>query len=79
MFFVGSKRMYRSYALWSSLWGTNMKRTAVNIYERRVPTLLRFNFLPVPWGTSAGVLAGACAPGGICIPVQLLDGMLLGS
>lgn len=25
--------------------------------------------IPVLWGTSAGVLAGAWAPGGICMPV----------
>lgn len=31
------------------------------------------------WGTSAGVLAGAWAPGGICIPVKLLVGVLLAS
>lgn len=31
------------------------------------------------WGTSAGVLAGAWAPGGTCMPVKLLVGVLLAS
>lgn len=31
------------------------------------------------WGTSAGVFAGAWAPGGICMPVKLVVGVLLAS
>lgn len=31
------------------------------------------------WGTSAGVLAGAWAPGGICMPVKLVVGVLFAS
>ena len=56
-----------------------MRKSALLVYERKSSKLVNLNFLPALEGTSAGVLAGACAPGGIWIPVKLLEGTLPGS